>query len=404
MKALKKYLAGTLFAMLFACVFIGIKAEAAAPGRVTGVKQIDASSESIEVQWNYQEGNDLRYEVWVSTAEAGRYVRYDYAFDNTMYVNRRNSGKTYYVKVRAYSHVYDYKTYKYVDTYGKFSAPVKMVTAPAAKTTRLYQSAATTQSITLKWNAVAGATGYNIYYRPSAATDWKKITVEENTKKISGLSKNTEYDFKVHAIRRDGGYTAEANTYESCYGIPTLPTVVGGVNVGSYYHSSERVWMEWNEKNSADGYYYQLYYGDKKMASGHTTNTYVIVNAKQNRFYKFRVKGYINVNGKKKYGAYSSWYYFAQQPEVKEIKVGTSGIFIDWDKVNGATNYSVYVSPKTNTGYKKVATTTKTSYKITKYGKSAIKSGKTYYVYVVANKKVGSKTYKSAVQYYYSKR
>ena len=61
------------------------------------------------------------------------------------------------------------------------------------------------------------------------------------------------------------------------------------------------------------------------------------------------------------------------------------------DKINGADRYVVYVSTKKDSGYKKFQTTGKNSTTITKYGKNKLKSGKTYYFYVVAQKKVDNK-------------
>lgn len=54
------------------------------------------------------------------------------------------------------------------------------------------------------------------------------------------------------------------------------------------------------------------------------------------------------------------------------------------------------MSTKKDSGYKKVATTGNTSKVITKIGKSKLKSGKTYYVRVVAQNKVGKKYYSGA--------
>ena len=80
-------------------------------------------------------------------------------------------------------------------------------------------------------------------------------------------------------------------------------------------------------------------------------------------------------------------------------------IQLNWKKVKGASNYTVYISDKQNSGYKKVGTynSKKTSATIRKFGKKALKSGKTYYVRIDASKNVKvnkkSKTFKNT-QYY----
>ena len=82
-----------------------------------------------------------------------------------------------------------------------------------------------------------------------------------------------------------------------------------------------------------------------------------------------------------------------------DLKAGKKTLTASWKKVAGATSYTVYVSTKQKSGYKKVTTTKKESYKITKYGKKKLSSNKKYYVYVVANTKVGKTTYKSNADY-----
>ena len=70
-----------------------------------------------------------------------------------------------------------------------------------------------------------------------------------------------------------------------------------------------------------------------------------------------------------------------------------------WKKVTGASGYNVYVSTKSNSGFKKCKTVSKkkSSYIITKYGKKKLSKKKTYYVKVEYLTKVGKKTVKSGI-------
>ena len=115
---------------------------------------------------------------------------------------------------------------------------------------------------------------------------------------------------------------------------------------------------------------------------------------KKHNFYKVKVRAYaLNSKNEKMYGSWSSWKYVSPQPDVTKIKNNKSkkGIQISWDKIKGANRYVVYVSTKKDSGYKKFQITGKNSTTITKYGKNKLKSGKTYYFYVVAQKKVDNK-------------
>ena len=68
----------------------------------------------------------------------------------------------------------------------------------------------TDDSITLTWNGVVGATGYEIRYRiiyNSGSGQWssENIAFTDNTAVISGLTSDTEYEFQVRAIRGGPG-------------------------------------------------------------------------------------------------------------------------------------------------------------------------------------------------------
>ncbi|MBR3126048.1 MAG: fibronectin type III domain-containing protein [Mogibacterium sp.] len=62
--------------------------------------------------------------------------------------------------------------------------------------------------------------------------------------------------------------------------------------------------------------------------------------------------------------------------------VSTTSFKVTWKKAKSAKKYQVYVSTKKNKGFKKVATTGKTSYTVKKLNKKALKVGKKYYVKV----------------------
>ena len=65
-----------------------------------------------------------------------------------------------------------------------------------------------------------------------------------------------------------------------------------------------------------------------------------------------------------------------------------SSVTLKWSKVTGASGYTIYLKKGNN--YKKVASTTKTSYKISK-----LSAGKNYQYKIHAYVKVGSKNYES---------
>ena len=133
-----------------------------------------------------------------------------------------------------------------------------------------------------------------------------------------------------------------------------------------------------------------------------------IAGLENGKTYKVSVRA-VNRNsadGTVAYGEWSDVLYFAKDPSYKlSVKTSKKKIQLNWKKVKGASNYTVYISDKQNSGYKKVGTynSKKTSATIRKFGKKALKSGKTYYVRIDASKNVKvnkkSKTFKNT-QYY----
>ncbi len=103
----------------------------------------------------------------------------------------------------------------------------------------------------------------------------------------------------------------------------------------------------------------------------------------------------------KKYGSWSAYKEFAQPVKytTKSGKLKGKVIPLSWKKVKGAKNYTVYMSTNEKSGYKKITTTKKTSFKVKKFKKKALKYNKNYYFRIVANRKSGKKTIKSCESY-----
>ncbi|MBR1693530.1 MAG: hypothetical protein IJ711_12275 [Lachnospiraceae bacterium] len=163
--------------------------------------------------------------------------------------------------------------------------------------------------------------------------------------------------------------------------------------------------MEWKEKENADGYQVKVYNAANKcIKTINTTGTKTTFKkAAAATSYKVRIRPYITVNGKKKYGAYNKTpIYPIAQPKLTAFTQATGKLTLAWDPVEGATSYSVYLTttnPNYPASYVKVATVDKSVVKLelTKLGTADITLLENYYGYVVAEKKVGNKTYSSKV-------
>ena len=74
-------------------------------------------------------------------------------------------------------------------------------------------------------------------------------------------------------------------------------------------------------------------------------------------------------------------------------KSGKDGIKITWNKVSGISNYQIYMSTKSNSGFKKIYTASASK---TSYTKTKLKKGKKYYFKIRTAKKVSGTYYYSS--------
>jgi hypothetical protein len=81
------------------------------------------------------------------------------------------------------------------------SASVSFTTTTAACSapTGLSNTTPTSNSTTLNWAAVSGATGYTIQYKTSSATTWTTVSSTTNSYSLTGLSASTTYNWQVMA-------------------------------------------------------------------------------------------------------------------------------------------------------------------------------------------------------------
>lgn len=188
--------------------------------------------------------------------------------------------------------------------------------------------------------------------------------------------------------------------------VTPAPTVsVGSTSSFSYKAvSKSQISLTWNAVKNADGY--RIYYYDstsKKYVSfvtlSSSTLTYSVKNLGKKALsagtnYKFKIKAYRVVDGKKYWGSAESLTATTKPATVKIKKVtrNTSRkATVKWNAVSGAQGYVVYISTSKTGTYRVVATVvgkSKTSYTI-----KGLSKGKGYYVRVCAYKKLNKKTW-----------
>ncbi|MGN0482861.1 MAG: hypothetical protein ACI4HI_04840 [Lachnospiraceae bacterium] len=278
---------------------------------------------------------------------------------------------------------------------GEWTAQVDMVTAPNKDVTGLKQTKTTTTKATVSWSKVSGADGYMVYYGDSKETIKAKPT--KSTSFTITIKNHKANAVMVLPYKKAGDYYAEASGDNAkVISVYTKPAKATGVSC-PFFDTRNGAAIKCKELTGVVGYQYEAYAPSgkkwKKVDSGSGTNNVLRANKKKVKdgmFYKVRMRGYVKVNGKKVYGAWSAYSYIAGKPTKVTLKGSDGGKVntLTWSKVTGATSYTIYRSENGKTKGKKLATTTARTY--TTRGNSI---SKRYYYTVVANKKVGTKTY-----------
>ena len=217
----------------------------------SGVNQISVTWTAVDHATQYNvyryNGNDKAYNfkgaVSASDANPTRFI------DNTAV-----GGTTYYYKVAAVNKTADYELVSAFS--GSVNAPAVGQTAVP---TNVAAAATGEKQITVTWDAVAGATQYNIFRYDSAKNDYiylgtKFASAAAPTQYINtNLTVGTAYSYKIAAVNKTADYTivsalsAAANA--TAIGKPAVPQSFRAEAV-----SHNRIILRWNAVADATQY------------------------------------------------------------------------------------------------------------------------------------------------------
>lgn len=186
MKRSWKTLLATCAIAVTALIAPGIQSKAATSVNM-GVHQTDADSDSVEIAWNAQLGYK-DYHIEMST-DNRNWKDMDYSYSPSDRINSLSENQTYYVRIIAYQD--SHWSNDHIRNTAAVSESIRVCTTPI-EPTELKQTAATKNSVTLSWKAVAGATSYEIY-RLNSSYNWDKIATS---------SKNSVTIWWIKEIRR----------------------------------------------------------------------------------------------------------------------------------------------------------------------------------------------------------
>jgi len=337
-----------------------------------------AASGKPMLTWNAVEGA-TSYRIYRSTAKGSGYSLLG-TTTATSYTNTgAKAGTTYYYRVKACN---DAGLSPYSNV---VSGKVKSVTPkPAAPVVKIGNSASSGKP-QLTWNAVSGATSYKVYRATSQNGTYSLLgTVTATSYTNTGAKAGVTYYYKVKAVN-SAGESAYSNTVS---GKTTVTTLTMGHSA-----SSGKPQLTWKAVSGAASY--KVYRATTKNGAYSVINTtkaltYTNTGAALGTTYYYKVEA-LNASGKSM--GFSA---IVEGKVAPVLAVGYSSVSgkpqLTWKAVPGATEYQVYRSTQQNSGYKKINTTTSTSYVNT-----GAKAGTTYYYKIVAVKGTAASDFSNIV-------
>ena len=300
---------------------------------------------------------------------------------NVEIIPKKINSKFYGPKTKGYSFIpEEIGTYTITatDILGNTSTINVILNPQASKpaSTTSIKATQTTSTIKLSWTAVPNATGYRIYKYDVATKKLSKITTTiKTTYTIKNLKAGTKYTYLVRAYTKSNGKTVWADySAKDAFYTATKPSTSSKVTATQ---TTNTIKLTWNKVSGATGYRVYVYKNNKwtKLTST-TKTTYTIKNLKAGTTYKYAIKAYIKVNDAAIFADSFKTITTATKSATPTLKA-TAGIdkaALSWNKVTGATGYEVYYATSQNGTYKKLKTTTATS-----YTQNKLTTGKTYY-------------------------
>ena len=192
----------------------------------------------------------------------------------------------------------------------------------------------TIASLTLKWNAVKGATGYEIY---RAGTDGKysKITTVISTSYVdTSVKNNTQYSYKIKAYNAAG-----ASAFSTAASLKKTQISVSNLKADA---NGSKIQLSWTGGvTGAEGYViYRRTEGGSYAEIGRTSGNAYSDTISAGIKYYYAVAVYSGSRTEDKCPEVGAMY--LAEPAVTGASNITSGVQVKWSQVTGATGYIVY--------------------------------------------------------------
>ena len=255
--------------------------------------------------------------------------------------------------------------------------------------------------VTLSWNAVSGATSYNLYYATESGVSTAsgtKISSTTTPYVQSGLTAGTAYYYIITAVNSAGESSASIQVSASTTAAPAVPTVPAAPSGVITSGGTKQVTISWNAVSTATSYnvYYASSPGVTKANGTKLAN--VVTPAVQTGLSDASTYYYIvtavNSNGESAASVQmvATTLSATPSPTVPAVPTdpgaagGANKVTLSWGAVLGASSYNVYWSTSSSLTS---ANGTKIAGVASPYVHTGLAAGTTYYYVVTAVNSVG---------------
>ena len=348
--------------------------------------------------------NDQVTVSWNSVSSAENYRVYRKA-GSSGWVGLGNTTSTEYVDPAPVSGQTNYYTVRCISADGSTlmsgcvtpGVSVSCITTPVLKSVTNQSG-----SISLVWSGGCGSGSFAVCRKVNGGS-WSMIATTTSTSYTdSEVSANTDYTYTVRCLSSTGksytsGYDAAGLTIR--YLTPTVFT--------SFTSTADTKMVDkisWNTRSGVSGYQFQFSTSSdysstvgSRTVSGADTSGYTDLGPMNNTAYYFRIRTYYTDDSTTYYSAWSDSVYLTlgesrtglDVPKLGSISNGSSGVNLSWSGDCGDGVFAICRKAAGSSSWKKVATTTSTSYTDT----SA--AANTTYTYTVRCLSADEKTYTS---------
>lgn len=254
--------------------------------RVSGLQATERTATSITLSWKKAPNMDADgYYIYQYDFELRDYVYVDTVKETQYIIKNLLPGQEFYYTVSAYQEKDKLQSL--------FCAPLHTYTRPEQLSEVIVKTYAKT-SITLTWQKVNSATGYQIYRAGETGEFTQVGTATTTSYKDTGLTNGTTYRYMVRTYAIVTDNTADYSavlTMTTKTKAPTIKAIKGG---------NGRVRIKWGKLAKAHGYQIYRYDGANYVpvakVPANTTVKYINTGLVNGKTYQYKVCGYRSVN------------------------------------------------------------------------------------------------------------